>query len=874
MSLLKVLTFCLLCVFITQGSFAQQVKDPEVSKLSPNPSQRFIGLSNLAYGNMQTKKYEIAHKYFKEALVEYRKIPTNKERFATNIDISKLNNDFGITCEKVGDDYAGRQWRTKAVDYYRDAIVPYMMANNEWAVLGITNKLAKISLTYVNNRYELAADKYKRFLSYGSIKKPEVIAQAYYDYAALWLQKGSADTAMMTMKSGFTRLKTPEGRVVLYRKISELYFQIYKDSKQDPAYLNEALDYFKEEIEKEKNNYLKCHLYLIKGSLEIKHGKSGAALKDYTAAINLFQSEQRYDEAALACYRVAQDLYNSEDYQKSGTYLNEARNNLAKAKNLKGDAVTTINTQIAKLDVQIKEKEQLLKLEGRAVTLDEQLEEQQQFYKNMLLAAAVLVCLIMIGFFINQQRINRLLAKQNNEINVQKEQISNQKDDIEKQKDEIESSYNNIKVLGEIGQKITASLDVESVIQTVHTGVRSLVDMDRFGVGILNKKNNRLEFIKFLENKEGSIEQRTGLVQTLGTKGSFADICMSQKKEILVNDLFTEYKNYQDEQISAQNNQSPQSLIYIPLIADNETMGLITVQSYDKFAYSENNMIMLKTLATYTSIALQNANAYQIIESKNKNITDSIRYGEAIQQAVLPSTDRLMHFCSDYFVMFKPKDLVSGDFYWLSQIDNTLLIAAIDCTGHGVPGAFMSMIGNTLLNEIVNQNKEKDPAVVLEKLHLGVRKALKQEKESGMANDDGMDVCLCAIENTPNEQKRVFFAGAKRSLLVVPAPYGEVHEIKGDKKSIGGMQKEQQRRFSKQTLALEKNDLLILASDGYADQNNPSKEKFGSTRMKHLLLNTEKTTMSSLKETFVGELAKFQQDAAQRDDITVIAIKL
>ncbi len=873
MNLLKACTFCVFLFCAITPIFAQQVQNPDIAKLPVDPVQRFISLSNLAYGNMQTKKYEDAHKYFKEALVAYRKIPSNKDRNATRIDIAKLNNDFGITCEKVGDDYSGRQWRTKAVDYYRDAIVPYMMANNEWAVLDITNKLAKISLTYVNNRYELAADKYKRFLSYASIKKPEVIAQAYYDYSMLWLGKGSADTAIMTVKSGFGRLKSPEARVVLYRKVSDLYFQIYKDSKQDPLYWKEGVQYFNDAIANEKNNYVKCHLYLIKGGLEIKSGKSGAALKDYTAAINLFQADQRFDEAALACYKVAQDLYSAEDYQKAGTYLNEAKNNLLKAKNLKGESLKTVTTQINKLDVQIKEKEQLLKLEGRAVTLDEQLEEQQKFYKNILLGAAVLVCLIMIGFFINQQRINRLLAKQNNEINVQKEQISNQKDDIEKQKDEIESSYNNIKVLGEIGQKITSSLDVESVVQTVHTGVRSLVEMDRFGVGILNKKNNKLEYISFIDKNLPS-KPKNSLVQTLGGRGSFADICMSQRKEVLVNDLMNEYRGYQDEYISANDPNNPQSLVYIPLVADGEAVGLITVQSLEKFAYSTNNLLMLKTLASYTSIALQNANAYQIIESKNKNITDSIRYGEAIQQAVLPNLDKIKQFCTDYFVVFQPKDLVSGDFYWMSQQDDSLLLAAIDCTGHGVPGAFMSMIGNTLLNEIVNQNRVKDPALILEMLHLGVRKALKQENEAGRANDDGMDVCLCAIKNTSNQRKQLTFSGAKRPLIIVPAPYQEIHEVKGDKKSIGGMQKEAQRKFSKQQLELMEGDLILLSSDGYADQNNPSKEKFGSTRMKHLLLNSDKVAMQDLKTTFERELSKFKQDAAQRDDITLIALKL
>lgn len=269
---------------------------------------------------------------------------------------------------------------------------------------------------------------------------------------------------------------------------------------------------------------------------------------------------------------------------------------------------------------------------------------------------------------------------------------------------------------------------------------------------------------------------------------------------------------------------------------------------------------------------------HQIIEKKSKGITDSLRYGKTIQQALLPSKEKLESAFGECFVFFRPKDIVSGDFYWHSRLNDKEIIAAVDCTGHGVPGAFMSMIGHTLLSEIVNQHKISDPAQILGLLHNNIRKVLHQSTEDGNINDDGMDACLCVIEpidsDTKEPQVKVTFAGAKRPLLYIPKPYTAVRHIRGDRKSIGGMQKEEVRVFNSHELILPKGSLLYLLSDGYPDQNGTDKGNFSTKKLEQLLLDNAQLPMARQKEILSQELATHQQQAEQRDDITIIGVRV
>ncbi len=288
--------------------------------------------------------------------------------------------------------------------------------------------------------------------------------------------------------------------------------------------------------------------------------------------------------------------------------------------------------------------------------------------------------------------------------------------------------------------------------------------------------------------------------------------------------------------------------------------------------------------------------ANQIITEKTENIINSLRYAERIQQIILPSEQVLQEMLPEHFIIFKPKDIVSGDFYWCRQIENKIFFSINDCTGHGVPGAFMSMIGTTLLNEITGQKNIYSPALILAELHVGVRLALKQENN---VNDDGIDVCLCLLEIGENQAKTLTFAGAKRPLILVTttknlAKNNEtktniadkfeaelcdisgkcLYEIKGDRKSIGGRQKEEKRTFVEHVVPLADDDMVYLTSDGFGDQQNAENVKFGTLQLKQELLNVSRLHAMIQKQQLEKNLTSHQLNAAQRDDISLMGVRI
>lgn len=278
----------------------------------------------------------------------------------------------------------------------------------------------------------------------------------------------------------------------------------------------------------------------------------------------------------------------------------------------------------------------------------------------------------------------------------------------------------------------------------------------------------------------------------------------------------------------------------------------------------------------------------EFIETKNKELTEvndqvgqSIQYASTIQRALLPSSIEILKHTTDYFNIYLPKNIVSGDFYWYAKVDNQLFFAAVDCTGHGVPGAFMSMIGNTLLNEIVKEARVFSPERILTLLHEGVVKDLRQS-ETG--NTDGMDVCLIKIdvdsneiadiENQQNQTFQLTFAGAKRPLYIYQN--NQIIELKGDRMHVGGTQLSHQTSsyYHNQVITVQKGDCVYLSSDGLVDSPNPKREKFSNDRLKTLLLTYAKEPMHLQKKFLLDELFSFQKNTLQRDDVLLMGIRI
>ena len=262
-------------------------------------------------------------------------------------------------------------------------------------------------------------------------------------------------------------------------------------------------------------------------------------------------------------------------------------------------------------------------------------------------------------------------------------------------------------------------------------------------------------------------------------------------------------------------------------------------------------------------IKLQEQN--DTLEIRNKYITDSIKYAKKIQTAILPTPDYFNKVLKDNFLIYRPKDIVSGDFYWVYETLEKIFIAVIDCTGHGVPGSMMSMIGNTLLNEIVSYKKFTSPAEILNELNDGVINELN--KEENTETYDGMDLGLLCIEKSSN---RFTYSGAYRPLIYFYK--GELFEIKGAKKSIGERKKKQ--KYTEHTIQYDSDIVIYMYTDGIVDQNNSDGIKFGTKNLKSILSNIYKVPLAEQREQLLGEMDSHQGTEVQRDDITLLGFKL
>lgn len=262
------------------------------------------------------------------------------------------------------------------------------------------------------------------------------------------------------------------------------------------------------------------------------------------------------------------------------------------------------------------------------------------------------------------------------------------------------------------------------------------------------------------------------------------------------------------------------------------------------------------------------------IEIKHQEVIDSVNYAKRIQEAILPAKTNIKSYLPQSFILFKPRNIVSGDFYWFSKKNSRIIIASIDCTGHGVPGAFMSLIGNTLLNQIVNEKGITDPAEILNHLDKEVKSLLNQN-EGGAESRDGMDAAICTLDEDFLQQPTInlMYAGANRPLFYIEN--NELKEIKADKFPIGGHDYYgHKKNFSTKTVPLSKNATAYIFTDGYADQFSKDDVKLKTSEFKKQLLAIQDKNMEEQREFLDIFIEDWKGGAEQTDDILVIGIRV
>jgi serine phosphatase RsbU (regulator of sigma subunit) len=263
-----------------------------------------------------------------------------------------------------------------------------------------------------------------------------------------------------------------------------------------------------------------------------------------------------------------------------------------------------------------------------------------------------------------------------------------------------------------------------------------------------------------------------------------------------------------------------------------------------------------------------------IIEEQKRKIISSINYAQLIQQSILMDESEIKKLLPNSFIFYKPKDIVSGDFYWFSKINDKIIIAAVDCTGHGVSGAFMSLIGNTLLNQIVNEKQITSPSEILRLLNIGIYEALHQGKEDALSSD-GMDMALCTIDYKNNQLE---CAGAENPIYLVSN--NEIITIEADRQAVGGRSPSKKldplkRTYTNHVILLKENMNIYLFSDGYMDQfGSGERKKFGIRQFKDLLLNIQQHDIQKQKEFIVAAHEDWKGNTPQIDDVLIMGIRI
>jgi len=260
--------------------------------------------------------------------------------------------------------------------------------------------------------------------------------------------------------------------------------------------------------------------------------------------------------------------------------------------------------------------------------------------------------------------------------------------------------------------------------------------------------------------------------------------------------------------------------------------------------------------------------AYDIIDEKNRDITASINYASRIQHAMLPDPGEIIGLSQACFILYLPKDIVSGDFYWFNQIEDKLIVAVADCTGHGVPGALMSMLGVSFLEEIVNNHRITDSGKILDELRNEVQRALRQKGEREEAKD-GMDISLCVIDKT---KKTIQYSGAYNSLYLIRNK--ELVEYRADRMPIGIFDMAD-KNFTSRTIQYLPGDVIYMFSDGYADQfGGIENKKFKYSTLKALLTEIHKKSPDTQKQILEKRFNDWKGSFPQIDDVLILGMKL
>jgi len=493
--------------------------------------------------------------------------------------------------------------------------------------------------------------------------------------------------------------------------------------------------------------------------------------------------------------------------------------------------------QLAQRENKIREQESTIKVRNTKINQNSTVITGIIIFLGLVIFLVVLIIRAMRA----RKLANIALRKKNLELVKQTEEINNQA----KQLEHINVELEKLSIVAGKTQNAIIIMDRNGYFEWVNAGFTRY-----YGYTLQLLRNERDENIV---NVSANKSIRNILFK-----------CVSNKQTII----------FESEAVTRYGKKINSQVTLTPILNDkNEVVQLVAI-------YTDINKLKEQEAAirSQNEELLQQKNALEIqktqIEEQNKHIKAGIYYAQTIQQTILPPQEQIEKYF-DCFILYRPKDIVSGDFYWFSEAQedghNYQFVGDLDCTGHGVPGAFMSLIGNRILNEVINVKRTFSPRDIMDQLNQNVIKALKQDQST---NNDGMDTCFCRVEKTSEKEYTITYCGAKRPLYFITKEDPEVQILKADRKSIGGTQQKRGKiEFTNQEIKLHSGDIMYLSSDGIIDQNDSERKRFGTDNFLNMLKKYKDEPMEKQGEYFAMTLDNYRKSEEQRDDISVIGIK-
>ncbi len=494
--------------------------------------------------------------------------------------------------------------------------------------------------------------------------------------------------------------------------------------------------------------------------------------------------------------------------------------------------------------------------------------------------------------------------------------------------DELNRKTREVKIIQEISAEINSSIDLGTILSSILTSLDRTFDFKHSMLLLLDERSATLDVtashgypdkgigakVKVGEGIIGVVAKRKKIMRmgNIGMQVAYTQTVREQFEKAGQKDLLM-------ERIKLPGLKNVQSQVAIPLLAKEKLIGVLAVESERSNVFDERDELIITILANQAASAIENARLYEaeklrilqlneanealkklneqledkvkertaevlkqkeLVEIKNKEISDSIVYAKRIQNTILPAWSYCDEHLQDYFIFYLPKDVVSGDFYWVNKKDTKLFFAAVDCTGHGIPGALVSMVAHANLQRAVTIFALRDPAAILDFQNDSLRDGFNKH---GEGIRDGMDIALCALDR---ENMELEFAGANNSLFIINEarkdfPDGALRfedelpgcEIEGDSQPVGLF--ENGKKFTNSTLAVQKGDVLYLFSDGYADQfGGPKGKKFMTKKFKELLCSIHKQPMAKQQKLLEQTFNHWKGSLEQVDDVLVIGIRV